>query len=555
VKAAPATNRLVRVGLDGMVTPLTTAHPDTQWAEPRWSPRGDRIAAVRWTRGGYGDIVLLDTTGTLVARITEDRAVDASPAWSADGRWLFFASDRTGVNQIYAAPVEYLSLANGAPDSLVRRVSTAATGLFEPEPSPDGERLAAVHYRHDGLHIGVAPLDTIGIDRPGVDPRFANTPVPRLEPDDARSSRYAPWRGLLPRYWLPTIGESSRGNTTLGGFTSGGDVVGRHVWQAALDWSPDDDEVSGNAAWAYRGLGLPVVTLVGAQSWDSFRVIDQNDVRVGTLLERTRELSVGFTLPRPRVRSIASLTVGGEYEWVRYTTDPEPLIDEISLFTGRAPEFRGAFVSLGWANASRPPLAISPEDGIQASAYGRQRWVTGESRPWSKEVVGLFSAFKSLPLPGYAHHVLAARVAAGWSEGLAPEVYGVGGESGASIEILPGIRTGTRRTFGVRGWEPDSREGRRALATSLEYRFPLSLAERGWGPLFFDRMSGAIYADAGAGWNPTPVAWIASAGAEIAFDIAWIYDDLYRLRLGAARPIAGASRSNGKVYVLLGSSF
>jgi hypothetical protein len=151
--------------------------------------------------------------------------------------------------------------------------------------------------------------------------------------------------------------------------------------------------------------------------------------------------------------------------------------------------------------------------------------------------------------------VLAARVAGGWSNGIAPEIYSVGGESGSSIEIVPGVRTGTRRTFGVRGWSPDSREGTRALATSVEWRFPITLTTRGAGPLFLGRLSGSVFGDAGAGWDPRPVAWIASAGAELALDIAWFYDDVYRLRVGAARPVAGEGRGKGSVYVLLGGSF
>jgi hypothetical protein len=150
---------------------------------------------------------------------------------------------------------------------------------------------------------------------------------------------------------------------------------------------------------------------------------------------------------------------------------------------------------------------------------------------------------------------VAARVAAGWSDGIAPEIFSVGGESGSSVEVIPGVRRGTRRTFGVRGWDPHSREGTRALATTLEYRFPVSLATWGLGPVFFDRLSGSLFADAGAGWDPTPVAWIASAGAELALDIAWLYDDAYRLRVGAAFPFASVGRPDGKLYVLLGTSF
>jgi hypothetical protein len=360
---------------------------------------------------------------------------------------------------------------------------------------------------------------------------------------------------LLPRYWLPTIGESSRGATSIGGFTSASDIVGRHSWGAEVVWSPEDDELAGDVQWVWRGLGLPVVDIVAAQSWDAFTIVDPDDNPIGALLERSREVSLGLTLDRPRVRTFSSITVGGEYEWLRYTSDPVPVIDRLDFSRGRTPSFRGAYVSAGWSNARRPPLAISLEDGIQLGAFGRQQWLAGESRPWSKEALGVLSMFKSLNLPGYAHHVLAARVASGWSDGIAPEIFSVGGESGASVEVLPGVRTGTRRTFGVRGWPTDSREGTRALATSVEWRFPLTLTTRGTGPLFFDRLSGSIFADAGAGWDPRPVEWIASAGAEIALDIAWLYDDAYRLRVGAARPVAGSRRGDGSVYVLLGTSF
>jgi hypothetical protein len=555
VQGAPATNRLVRVTTDGLVTPLTRAHPDTQWAEPRWSPRGDRIAAVRWTRGGFGDVVVLDTTGALLSRVTSDRAVDASPSWTRDGRWLFFSSDRTGITQLYAVPADSIGTDDAINAALIRRLSSAATGLFEPEPSPNGSQLAAVHYRNDGFHVGVAPLDTTGVDRPAVLERFAESPARHPAPSQQPHRRYSSWRMLLPRYWLPSIGESSRGATSFGGFTSAADVVGRHSWAADVAWSPRDEELSGDVQWVWRGLGLPVVDIVAAQSWDAFRVVDTDDNPIGALLERSREVSLGLTLERPRVRSFSSITLGAEYEWLRYTSDPAPVIDRLNLSRGRSPSFRGGHVSAGWSNARRPPLAISLENGIQLGAFGRQRWLAGESRPWSKEALGVLSMYKSLDLPGYAHHVLAVRVAGGWSEGIAPEIFSVGGESGASVEVLPGVRSGTRRTFGVRGWSPDSREGTRALATTVEWRFPLSLTTRGTGPLFFDRLSGSIFADAGAGWDPAPVSWIASAGAELALDIAWLYDDAYRLRVGAARPVAGSRRGDGAVYVLLGTSF
>ncbi|HEX5581580.1 MAG TPA: hypothetical protein VFX39_08395, partial [Gemmatimonadaceae bacterium] len=52
VQALPGTTRLVRVSADGeRIEPITGASLDSSWTEPRWSPDGSRIAAVRWREG------------------------------------------------------------------------------------------------------------------------------------------------------------------------------------------------------------------------------------------------------------------------------------------------------------------------------------------------------------------------------------------------------------------------------------------------------------------------------------------------------------------------
>ncbi|HEX5724408.1 MAG TPA: hypothetical protein VFX98_03030, partial [Longimicrobiaceae bacterium] len=85
--------------------PLAAPDPDVHWAAPRWSPAGDRIAAQRKTREGH-DVVVLDASGRVLRQLTRDRAVDRTPAWSPDGRWVVFSSDRTGITNLYAYDLE-----------------------------------------------------------------------------------------------------------------------------------------------------------------------------------------------------------------------------------------------------------------------------------------------------------------------------------------------------------------------------------------------------------------------------------------------------------------
>jgi len=71
--------------------------------------------------------------------VTQDRAFERDPAWTPDGQWLLFSSDRSGVYDIYAwRPGE------------IRQVTRMVLGAFEPQPSPDGKQLALVTYSARG---------------------------------------------------------------------------------------------------------------------------------------------------------------------------------------------------------------------------------------------------------------------------------------------------------------------------------------------------------------------------------------------------------------------
>jgi len=78
-------------------------------------------------------------------RITDDPAIDTEPEWAADGRSLYFTSDRAGSPQIYQ-----IGVAAGARP---KRVTFGGAYSARPRVSADGTQLDAwlLTRRENGL--------------------------------------------------------------------------------------------------------------------------------------------------------------------------------------------------------------------------------------------------------------------------------------------------------------------------------------------------------------------------------------------------------------------
>jgi eukaryotic-like serine/threonine-protein kinase len=68
---------------------------------PAWSPDGASIAFDLRTDNRRGDIYVISARGGAPRRLTTDPADDGMPSWSRDGRSIYFASTRTGKNQVW----------------------------------------------------------------------------------------------------------------------------------------------------------------------------------------------------------------------------------------------------------------------------------------------------------------------------------------------------------------------------------------------------------------------------------------------------------------------
>ena len=569
VQLAPARASLVLLDPNGnLLRVLRAAGPDETWSEPRWSPDGRRIAVSHRRHGGTFTIEVITPDAPGYVEIARSRAELSSPSWSPDGERILYTSEESGSPQLVVASAGWRVLRD-----------EGGVALLTPELSPSGRLLAATTLRADGYHVGVAPA---AIAEPNA-PAPARVDTSTIAPADTEAlapgefTPYSAWRTALPHYWYPLIEPGAASDTRLGITTSGADVLDRWLYSAYAAVPTSGRFAVAGLALRYAGLRRPYLDVSLYQDWTSLGVVtDRNDAVLGEALKRTRDASVAATFVQQHVRTYSSFSAGAGTEWRSFATTPEPLLAQLDSTFHRGYTFPRLFAGAVFANTQRPPLSISPEDGVSLGVTLRERFRSdAPSTTASASVVGTVQGYKSLDLPGFAHHVLALRVAGGVADSRAASAFEVGGTSGTVIEVVPGYTIGEgRRTFGVRGFPAASVYGTAALTASLEYRAPLTMNTRGLGllPFFFDRSSLTAFTDAGVATcaanplyvgicSPSPAIGrtIASAGAELNLAAAVLdWDVPQQFRLGVAVPIAGRNLTKAKqvsAYLAFGLSY
>ncbi|NIP78949.1 MAG: hypothetical protein GWM90_07020, partial [Gemmatimonadetes bacterium] len=580
----------------GRTRVLAEAAPGQAFDSPRWDPRGDRVAAGRFADGRV-DLVLVDASTGAVTPVTDDDALDLAPAWSPDGRWLLWWSDRTGVPNLMAVRADALEAGDRGP---VLQVTNVATGAFDPEVAPDGSALYFAAYHHDGWHLERMPFDpsawapapasvmehrvallppppSVG-SHGAVDSTHAPTPgavadsgAPAPRPGPARP--YSALPTVRPYYWLPTLETipDGRGLTFVGVFTAGADVLRRHVWHAATAVDVQTGRLEADGVWTYRGWGSPELSVRASRDWWSAGVVDRGDGTVEPILGRTGEASLSTIFWRRRWRSTAWLRATADVEARSYEgrdLDPARLTD-LGVTLPDVPTVAGLDVSPGWTNARRHAFSISLEDGVTAVVGAGRWWGIDDGTHAYDQATGRVSGYLGLPVWGFADHVLAARVAGFVREGDRARLRSIGGIPGSPASLLVTTVSGGAN-FPVRGFSEGTRVGTRGWTASAEYRFPIHM--RG-APghvlgLSLTSLAGTVFADAGSAWcaaedrarlgpEVCPAAGEApliSAGAELSVDLGAFHQVPILVRIGAAARLQGPS-DGAAAYVSFGPAF
>jgi Tol biopolymer transport system component len=604
VSEGGGTTGLVRVDLaTGETSSLVEGEPETHWAFPSVSPDGRWIAVTRWTPEAHHDVVVLDMQGAITAEVTRDRAIDLAPDWSPDGRYVIWASDRTGILNILAAPFDAGTGQAGAPLLL----TNVRTGAAYPSVDPSGPWLYFSGYHVDGWELERTPFDpSSAAPAPAPDTRFAEVASPVARGSwEGESQEYVPGLSLGPNYWElvlrePVVAPAVRTDDLflrerqllglgIGAQTSGVDLVGRHSWAALYSYFTTGKRGEGGFSYSYAGLGNPTIGFSASQRWDRneqatlVSSIPQPDPLglppdLDTLfvLERNRNLSVSAQFHRRSFRRSLFVTVSGGLGWEQ--------LDLLDNNLGSEPDFRltrpanrlsDFSVSLSFNTAREHAFQMGGSNGINLFVRGRTRrnlslpdslvHRTGVDRSVD-DLIGRARAYIPIRTGGYASHVLAFQGSFGVAGGpnASAGFFDVGGASG-STEQLTGLSLfGGSVFFPVRGYPVSARFGRYVWTAAAEYRVPLALVNRGMSslPFHFDRVVGALFADAGNAWGPdvspsgfqnSQRAALYSVGGEVTAEVLTFYRVNMRMRVGLAFPLTGATGSS--LYLRLGMPF
>ncbi len=109
--------------------------------QPSWSPNGLRIAFWGLSAAGQRDVYTVSADGGDILPVTNDVATDWNPVWAADGKALYFLSDRDGSMNLWQVAIDERSGDVGGEPEAIRIPSKYSKFLHF---SPDGKSFAYV---------------------------------------------------------------------------------------------------------------------------------------------------------------------------------------------------------------------------------------------------------------------------------------------------------------------------------------------------------------------------------------------------------------------------
>ena len=445
----------VSLGLLGPAEPMSVELGPVPVVVTRLHSRADGVGYLGSQRYHLfvADVSGQALTPVPVRRLTEGPQDDASPAWSADGRWIAFVSNRR-VEPAAASSSSEIWLVSPQGGQPVQVTSSAGAEAV-PTWSPDS-RFLAYRYTPDdppvyansrlrmiglyppqgegedvhppaGLQIQEPQELTAGIDRP-----IASAPV--WAPD--RSTIYVTIhdRGTVPLLQVSTgltrLGERRRGFLGIGrrrrapavpAGTAGAIIAGPRV-VGAFTLNGDGSQVLAELSW-------------GAEPPEIYSAV--TDVQPTAVPLRDPDAHMQPTALPPPIDLVRLTQLNQRWRRRMRLVEPEPL----RFFSAKDTVIEGWFMRpLDAADGARHPLIVRLHDG----AMDQFTWAFSWERQW-------------LVAKGYAVLFLNPRGSSGYGQAFAQSLWAAWGGPD-SVDVLAGLDHLQQRDavdpdrIGVGGW-------------------------------------------------------------------------------------------------------
>jgi hypothetical protein len=590
----------------GKVRRLRSGKNGEQFFRPRFSPDGRWLVVSYWRPGGRRDLALVDVKSGALHLLTDDRVVDMDPVFSADGKRLYFASDRTGIFNIYCLELAWKAGRGRPPQTgALWQLTNVLGGALAPALSPDERQLVYVGFGAYGFDLHATRLDPrkrlaalpyvdtrplarlpapvqplamrgkqadyrggkVGASA-GASPAGAAAPrsgaTPSRSPRRARGQgpklypvvRYNPLQTVYPRSWSFSLGTDQFG-TALGIELAGSDVINRHRYLATTNISTTKGYVSYLAAYSYSrfwpSLNLDTARYVSARGG----VVEDGARR--SYIEENWGFGATVGLPVLRIpQHSVNISVGYRMNYFRDADENTTMVLPGQL-TPQLPEvglLSGVTASITYTNILRYQQSVSNESGrqlnislrVDGSVFGSDYRSTRVSWSWAEYV----------DLPWLDDHVLAVRYAGGVARGDFKRrgFFFIGGFPQQNLiqAVIEQLPIGGAY---LRGYPPGKFYGDQFHLLNVEYRMPLYEIERGMSslPLYFNFVHLAAFCDVGkAFFGDLKLDELkVGVGGELLLEFVIGYFVPLTLRVGFARGLM--AEGGNELFVLIGRRF
>jgi Tol biopolymer transport system component len=470
---------------------------------PAWSPDGRLIAYSRWKLGGYRDIHIYDLATATDRAISVDRALDSDPRFSPDGRFVLFASDRTGISNIFAYELATRRL---------MQVTNLLSGAFQPAVSPDGRRLVFTGFTSEGFDVWTTAYDPAAFwlaepyanarpDSPQIVDEEADSPD--AEPQDTASvpfaeriTPYRPWKYMYPRQWTIEAPGNTQGlGQTLELATTVGDPVYIHSLSGLL-LLPTGGPWSGQLSYSYARLWPTFYASVSRSEVNQTQglVIGGQNT---SYLQETVSASASTSLPILRTPD-ASGDISLAYDYSAYgPVRGFPPADPTAGISVRPEVGPYADVKLSWSfsNAHGWPYSVSAQEGRQFSFTLRLADPALGGRFRTTELSLIWSEYWTPPWARL--HAFALLAAGGAGMGDKRDFFAVGGYG--RQDVLRSVLLNQSQYAALRGYPAGFVSGDQYALLTAEYRAPLLWVEHFYDtvPFYLRRIWGVAFAETG----------------------------------------------------------